>query len=481
MGLRVRLLSVLVSLGVIAGVAVWAVPGPSKAQSSRHQVPESMEQIRLSFAPVVRRVAPAVVNVYAKRRVVERSPMMSLFSDRFFRRFMQGEGFGMPRERIQSSLGSGVIVRSEGIIVTNNHVIEGGDELTVVLADRREFDAEVLVADERTDLAVLRIDTGQERLPSVEFRDSDTVEVGELVLALGNPLGIGQTVTNGIVSAVARTQIGISDFRFFIQTDAAINVGNSGGALVTTDGKLIGINTAILSRGSGGSIGLGFAIPANMVRLVVDSAVTGGKIMRPWFGAGYQPVTSDIAESLGLDRPGGALITQIFPGGPAERAGLRSGDVILNVGEFEVLDPEGLRYRIATQKPGERVQVRYWRDRRARNTTASVTEPPNTPAANETTLGGTSPLAGATVVNLSPAFNTENGLDPFETGVAISGIASRTLASRTQLRTGDIILGINGERTTSVRDLQSAISQQTRVWVIDMKRGGRTAQLRYRL
>ncbi|MBX6368535.1 MAG: trypsin-like peptidase domain-containing protein, partial [Rhodospirillales bacterium] len=248
-------------------------------------LPDSREQIKLSFAPVVKRTAPAVVNVFSRRIVRRSGPPPGLFNDPLFRRFF-GDAipFGLPQERVQNSLGSGVLVARDGLIVTNNHVIDGADEIIVVLADRREFEAQIVRRDERTDLAVLKIDVGNEALPYLELGDSDSLEVGDLVLAIGNPFGVGQTVTSGIVSALARTQVGISDFRFFIQTDAAINPGNSGGALVDLDGKLVGINTAIYSR-SGGSIGIGFAIPASMVRAVVAGAATGGRVVRPWLGA----------------------------------------------------------------------------------------------------------------------------------------------------------------------------------------------------
>src|SRR5262245_6196072 len=232
----------------------------SAAVGAQKTVPENETQIELSFAPVVRETSPAVVNVYAERRTTQNQ--MGLFNDPFFRRFFGGDGsMNAPRNRIQNSLGSGVIVDPRGIVVTNNHVIEGGTEIRIVLADRREFEAKLMLADKRTDLAVLKIDAGDEELPALGFGDSDDLDVGDLVLAIGNPFGVGQTVTSGIVSALARTQLGITDYQFFIQTDAAINPGNSGGALVDMKGRLIGINTAIFSR-SGGSQGIGFAIPA---------------------------------------------------------------------------------------------------------------------------------------------------------------------------------------------------------------------------
>ena len=292
----------------ITALLVAILPLSGSAQSASAQLkspPSSRLSLQLSYAPVVKIAAPAVVNVYVKKRV--RPRRNSLLNDPFFRRFFDGN-FGLPRERVQNSLGSGVIVSPGGIIVTNHHVIKGGadGEIKVVLADKREYTAHLILKDERTDLAILRIEARGQRFPFLEFKDSDGLEVGDLVLAIGNPFGVGQTVTSGIISALARTRVGISDYQFFIQTDAAINPGNSGGALVSMDGQLVGINTAIYSRG-GGSIGIGFAIPANMVRLVVQSAMRGGKVQRPWFGAKLQPVSRDIAVSLGLDRRIGLL------------------------------------------------------------------------------------------------------------------------------------------------------------------------------
>ena len=277
--------AVLIAAAAIAAICAGVLPGPAQER----RVPSSPAETRLSFAPVVQRVAPAVVNVYAAS-VQARNP---LFDDPMFRRFF---GPGVPREQAQRSLGSGVIIDAIGPGVTNGHVIAGATEVKVSLADKRELEAEIVLKDERTDLAMLRIKNSNERIPMLVFADSDALQVGDVVLAIGNPFSVGQTVTHGIVSAVARTQVGITDYQFFIQTDAAINPGNSGGALVDF-GALVGINTAIFSR-TGGSIGIGFAIPANMVRVVVNSAKGGGTaVQRPWLGARLQAVTPEIAET----------------------------------------------------------------------------------------------------------------------------------------------------------------------------------------
>src|SRR6202030_4134967 len=301
-----------------AGLIIAALLAPAGAQ--QRQVPASPAQLQLSYAPVVQRVAPAVVNVYAAHVVENQNPFMS---DPFFRQFFGG---GMPRELVQRSLGSGVIVDPSRLVVTNYHVIADASDVKIALADKREFAADVVLKDQRSDLAVLRIKGASERFPTLELANSDELQVGDVVLAIGDPFGVGQTVTHGIVSAVARTQVGISDYQFFIQTDAAINPGNSGGALVDMNGRLVGINSAIYSR-SGGSQGIGFAIPANMVRVVVTSAEGGsGLVKRPWLGAKLQEVTPEIAESLGLKRPSGALVANVAADGPAAKAGIKTGD-----------------------------------------------------------------------------------------------------------------------------------------------------------
>ena len=305
------------------------------------QAPETAQEITLSFAPIVRATSPAVVNIYTSKVVHQRGNR--LFDDPFFRRFF-GDSFpfsvGPSRDRVENSLGSGVILRADGIVVTNHHVIGGADEIKVVLNDKREFGADILLSDERTDLAVLKLKDPKGELPVIQFGDSEDLEVGDLVLAIGNPFGVGQTVTSGIVSGLARTSVGISDFRSFIQTDAAINPGNSGGALVDIKGRLVGINTAIFSK-SGGSQGIGFAVPANMVRRVVSSAIAGEPLIRPWLGFSGRDVDAEISEAIGLKTPGGVIVENVHPTGPAAEAGLQRGDVIVEVEGRPVDDGAG--------------------------------------------------------------------------------------------------------------------------------------------
>ncbi len=463
----------------IALVLCLSLAGHGAVLAQDKQVPDTREGIALSFAPVVKQVAPAVVNIFSKRLVKQR-PVSPLFSSPFFRRFF-GKDFGMqgvPRERMENSLGSGVIVSPDGLVVTNHHVIGKATEITVVLADRREFSAKLVLADKGTDLAVLRIDPGDRDLPYVRFRNSDNVEVGDLVLAIGNPFGVGQTVTSGIVSATARTQVGISDYSFFIQTDAAINPGNSGGALVTLDGRLLGINTAIFSRG-GGSIGIGFAIPANMVRTVVNSAINGQAVRRAWSGLVGQSLTKDLAEGFGLDRPGGVIVNKVFPGGPADSAGIEPGDIVLSVDGRPVQDLEALKFRIATGELGLRVKTTLWRDRRKLEVSLPLSPALESPARDETRLSGRHPLAGSIVANLSPALAQELDLPGAWQGVVILKIQRRSPAHRLGFRPGDILLDVNEHGIEDVGALVSALEQTLEQWRFTVSRDGRVRKLEF--
>ena len=457
--------------------ALGAALGAASAAAQEKLAPQSRQQIELSFAPVVKRVAPAVVNIYARKEVRRaRSP---IFDDPFFRRFFGEDfGFGRPSKRIENSLGSGVIVSEDGLIVTNNHVIKGADEIIVALADRREFVAKVVLADKRTDLAALRIETATEKLPVLELRDSNDLEVGDLVLAIGNPFGVGQTVTSGIVSALARTGVGISDFQFFIQTDAAINPGNSGGPLVTMDGRLVGISTAIFSR-SGGSNGIGFAIPSNIVAVVIRGAIGEGKILRPWLGASGQAVGPEIANSLGLDRPTGVLVNEVYPGGPAERAGLKVGDIVSAVDGRPVDDPPSLVFRIGSRAVGGTVKLSLLRDGKPLTVAVELRRAPEEPPRNVTALEGSHPIAGATVGNLSPAFAEELGVgvDTLARGVIIVKIVRGSPAHRLRLRPGDIVLSVNGQKIETVAELQETLDAAHGEWRISLRRGDQKLNL----
>jgi len=453
---------------LIAAIA-WAGLATASAQSAAPQerrVPTAAE-LRLSYAPVVQRVAPAVVNVYAAKTVQNRNP---LFDDPIFRRF-----FGVPDgagSQLQRSLGSGVLVDASGLVVTNYHVIEGADEVKVSLADKREFEATLVLKDQRSDLAVLRIKDGHERFPFLDFANSDALEVGDIVLAIGNPFGVGQTVTHGIVSALARTQVGISDYQFFIQTDAAINPGNSGGALVDLTGRLAGINTAIFSR-SGGSIGIGFAIPANMVRVVVASAKGGGSaVKRPWLGAKLQAVTPEIADSMGLKRPAGALVSSVVAVSPAAHAGLKPGDLIVSVDGQAVDDPNAFDYRFATKPLGGSAQLDLLRAGRDVTAVVALQTAPETPR-DEITIRSRSPFSGAKIANLSPALADELQLQNVDEGVVVLDIDNGSYASNLGFQRGDVIDTVNGEHIAKTRDLERLTKAPSATWRIIILRGGK--------
>ena len=440
------------------------MPQPAKAP------PTSAAAMKSSFAPVVKRAAPAVVNVSSKRVVRQRV-------DPFWDMFIGG---GVPRERIAQSLGSGAIVREDGVILTNNHNIEGADEVMVQLADKREFAAKVLLADPKSDLAVLKIDVGSEKLPVIAIDDQEALEVGDLVLAIGNPFGVGQTVTNGIVSATARSNTGITDYGFFIQTDAAINPGNSGGPLVDMDGDLIGVNTAILSR-SGTSSGVGFAIPAAMARQVVGAALGGSQaVVRPWLGVKAMTVTGDIARSLGMSVPRGAAITDVWPGSPAARAGAQPGDILLTIAGQPVTDEGAAIYLFGARRIGETVPLTVLRDGRELSLNARAEAAPATPARDERVIQGANPFSGATVANLSPAVADEIGADPFAgRGVIVLRVATGP-AQGIGLQPGDIVRAVNGREVLTTGELTAALTARVRVWQVTIERGGRRITASFR-
>jgi serine protease Do len=457
-------------LGLLAGC------GFDQTASAAAELPHSREQITLSFAPLVREAAPAVVNIYTTKQGAS-SPLDPLLSDPFFDLFFRGRGRRGPREPSQNALGSGVIVRDDGLIVTNHHVVDDADQIMVVLSDRREYQAQVMGDDETTDLALLHIDAGDEHLPVLPMGDSDLLEVGDLVLAIGNPFGIGKTVTSGIVSALARTTPEIGSDLSFIQTDAAINPGNSGGALVTLDGRLVGINTAIFSR-TGGSIGIGFAIPVNLVKAVIRSVESGSDVLtRAWLGARVQPVDAELAATLGLARPVGVLVSQIDPAGPAARAGLAKGDVVLAVDGTEVIDPRGLNFRLAIGRVGDDADLDVWRSGERVAMKLALETPPYEPPPQRTTLIGRHALAGATVANMSPGLDEEMGFDLFKRGVVVVAIERGSDAARLRFRRGDIILRLGGQEIENVDMLGKIVSELSRPWRLEVERGGRLLQV----
>ncbi|MGE0627812.1 MAG: Do family serine endopeptidase [Hyphomicrobiaceae bacterium] len=444
------------------------------AYGQRTSVPTSRDALKQSFAPIVKRAVPAVVNVYVRTRVQTfQSPFANdpLFSQLF------GDAFGMPRERVQNSLGSGVIVRPEGIVVTNAHVVKssGATEIRVALADKREFDARVIQQDEKSDIAVLRIQGKHEPFPVLDLADSDLLEVGDLVLAIGNPFGVGQTVTSGIISALARTEVARSDAQVFIQTDAAINPGNSGGALIDMDGRLVGINTAIFSK-SGGSIGIGFAIPSNLVKVYVDSAIAGRKVERPWLGARLESVTRELAEQFGLQRVSGAFVSSVNDKGPAARAGLQAGDVIVAVDGFDVGDSRSALYRLTTRGIGNTATLKVHRGGREVTLRVALSRPPQPGPDDFRVLSGRHPLDGARVANLLPGIAERLGINE-EDGVVIVSVRQGSTAARLGFLPGDILVEVAGHKIRTLANLDASLRRPQRVWPMSIKRGHRLIQV----
>ncbi len=440
--------------------------GPAAAQATR-ELPSDRAEITLSFAPVVKKIQPAVVNVYASR--TEEIPRNPLFDDPIFRHFF-GEGNAHAGKQVSRSLGSGVLVDPSGMVVTNNHVIEGMTDVKVALADRREFDADIILRDQRTDLAVLRL-RGHGPFPYAQLGDSDALQVGDLVIAIGNPFGVGQTVTQGIVSALARTEVGISDYGFFIQTDAAINPGNSGGPLVDMNGRVVGINSAIFTQ-TGSTVGIGFSIPVNMVKIIFETAKSGGKrVKRPWLGASLQGISPEIAESLGLDRPIGALVTEVIPKGPADQAGLQHGDVIVSIDGQAIDDAESFGYRFATKPLGTSASVGILRNGKSLTLTIKLSSAPEIPPRDAITIMGPSPFAGATVANLSPAVADDLSIETPKDGVVVSDVAPGTRAADVHLQRGDVVLSVNDVKITTTRDLEKATRDTYDFWKVSIARG----------
>ncbi len=455
------LAGVFLFLGLIAGIALtanlgWFSAAESQETVARAPIPPGTPP---NFVAVVKAVTPAVVNISTTRTVrTQPGDMSPLMEDPFFRQFFGEEffkRFQVPRERRENSLGSGVIVDPSGYIVTNNHVVAKADEIKVLLNDKREFTGKVVGTDPKTDLAVVKINA--KNLPTVPWGDSDKLDVGEYVLAIGNPFGLTQTVTMGIVSATGRADVGIADYEDFIQTDAAINPGNSGGAMVNARGELVGINTAIFSR-SGGYMGIGFAVPANMTRAVMGSLIKSGKVVRGWLGVSIQQVTPELAKQFGLKEAKGALVSETMENSPAAKAGLQSGDIITALDGKAVDGPSMLRNLVAQIPIGKNVKLDVMRERSMTSVTVAVAEQPKEIAEAPEEAGESGAksgaLAGVEARTLTPDILRQLGLPPGTAGVVVSGVADGSPAEAAGLQPGDVITEINRQRVAGLADFK---------------------------
>ena len=477
----------LILVGLVGGLILashlgWTPFGQAKVEVPPH-VTEQLAQTGQAFTEIARVVTPTVVNISTTRVVKSPGgePLTPFFNDPFFKDFFGDEffrQFRIPKERREQSLGSGVIVTQDGYIVTNNHVIEKATEIKVVLSDKKEFKGKVIGVDPKTDIAVIKIDAKE--LPTIPWGDSDKLQVGEYVLAVGNPFGLTNTVTMGIISAVGRANVGVAEYEDFIQTDAAINPGNSGGALVNIKGELIGINTAIFSR-SGGYQGIGFAVPANMVKTVMESLVKEGKVIRGWLGVSIQDITPDLAKQFGIKDFKGALVGDVVEGSPAHKAGIKRGDVIIEYNGKAVDNVSHLRNMVAQTPIGTKSKLKLIRDKKEQEVEVTIGELPKemerAEGPSEEQLEGENiALQGLTVQDLTPEIAQEMGLPKGIKGAVIAGIESGTLAEEEGLREGDVIQEINREPIKGLKDYNRIVSKLKRdeVVLLLINRGGRT-------
>jgi serine protease Do len=454
-----------IAAGSVAGS--WATAKTGKTipiLMSAQVVPAASSKVSLEegFAPVLRHAIPAVVNVSSSKLI--RNPGGSVspfFSDPFFRQFF---GQSLPKDfevppssQREHSLGSGVVVNADGYILTNNHVVNGAKDIKVLLSDKREFAAKVVGFDPKTDLAVLKVDA--KGLPVLAFGDSTKVEAGNFVLAIGNPFGLNQTATLGIVSATGRGGLGIEDYEDFIQTDAAINPGNSGGPLIDARGDLIGINTAIVSGGSGGNQGVGFAIPGNMARNVMEQILKNGKVMRGWLGVSIQPVTQDIARAFHLPDTNGALIGNVSKDSPAAKSGLEAGDVVLAIDGEKVVDGRSLQLKIGTLSPGTTVKLNVFRNGATRDIPTKLGEMPATSTPTDESDGneGAAALRGITATDLTPALASQLKLPSGAKGAVIANVESGSPADEAGLERGDVIQEVNRQPVTDSSGFERAV------------------------
>jgi serine protease Do len=479
---RFRLIPLAAALLSFGGLALWAAEKPAARPSLKLEVDtrpiDRNAPARISYAAVAKKTAPSVVYVFSSKKIRRQDYQDPFFNDPMFRRFfgVPGQRGPGPRESTQQSLGSGVIISADGYIVTNNHVVDGADEVKVAIGEaRKEFVAKIVGRDEKADLAVLKIDAKD--LPAVTLGDSDKLEVGDLVLAIGNPFGVGLTVTHGMVSALGRGGLGIEDYEDFIQTDAPINPGNSGGALLDSDGRLIGINTAILSR-TGGSNGVGFAIPVNLVRSIVEQLVSNGQVNRGFLGVTTQVMDADLAKQFGVEH--GALITEIAPGSAAEKAGLQRGDIITRLDDTDVKDPRTLALAVGRLAPETEITLAYVRDGK----TATLKVKLGRAAAQALAGGSGGPggaandegvLNGVGVSDLTPEFRAQARVPQNLDGALVTQVDPDSASARAGLQEGDVILELDRRRVKNAAEAVklSAEIKGPKVLVLFWREGAR--------
>jgi serine protease Do len=429
-----------------------------------------------SYAPLIKEVLPSVVNISSSKVVHNREESAEgMPMDPLFRQFFGQEGngrFGVPKDRREKALGSGVIISPEGYILTNNHVVDGATDVRITLSDKREFQARIVGADPKTDIAVLKIDSGN--LTPITIGDSSKVQVGDVALAIGDPFGVGQTVTKGIISATGRANLGIEDYEDFLQTDAPINPGNSGGALINDRGELVGINTAIISHGAG-SEGIGFAVPANLARNVMDQILQNGHVTRAYLGIYPQNVTPAMAKAFGEKDAHGIVVGDVSPNSPAQEAGVQRGDIILSVNGKPVSDSNQLRMSISMMQPGTKVDLKLLRNGNEREATIKLAEmPTETAKADKDTDGTEKALDGVEVTNLSSRLSQQLGLPESTKGVVVSGIDPASKMSESGLQKGDVIQEVNHQPVSNVSEFQSAVRKGGSDLLLLVNRGGRT-------
>ncbi|HIJ60285.1 MAG TPA: DegQ family serine endoprotease [Nitrospirae bacterium] len=443
--------------GFLLGGLTYFIINKSRPQYiyTQPKTPKQIEETARAFSDIVRVVSPSVVNISSTKTVRRQQS-----SDEFFDFFIQPPDMRGKKWKEQS-LGSGVVVASDGLIVTNNHVIEQSDEIRVILYDKRSFKAKVIGSDPKTDLAIIKIDA--KNLLTIPWGDSERLLVGEFVLAIGNPFGLSHTVTMGIISAVGRADVGISDYEDFIQTDAAINPGNSGGPLVNTKGEMIGINTAIFSR-TGGYQGIGFAVPSNMVRMVIDHLLKEGKVTRGWLGVTIQELTPELAQKFGLSVAEGALISDVAKGSPASKAGLSRGDIIIRYNGKKIKDVATLRNMVAQTKIGSDVELIILRKSKEYSVRVKVLEVPSdntdyTPSSNKSSEGNESALSGVTVIDITQAVAKQLGISSDEKGVVVMRIEPGSVADISGLKEGDLIKEIDRQKVSNLNDFNKIVSK----------------------